>query len=109
MLKEDLKLAGIDYETDDGVADFHSLRHTFGTLAARSGVMPQVLQKMMRHSDINLTMKYYVHIELSDKAKALSKKPKIQILRPKQAKTGTCDVPENLPTVNPTVNYTKIQ
>ena len=33
MLRQDLELAGIDYETDEGVVDFHSLRHTFGTLS----------------------------------------------------------------------------
>ena len=63
-------------------------------MAALAGVSPQELQKMMRHSDINLTMKYYVHIGVSDKAKAVNKLPPIQILKQKQAKTGTMDIPE---------------
>ena len=41
--------------------DFHSLRHTFGTLLAASGVHPKVAQDLMRHSDINLTMSRYTH------------------------------------------------
>ena len=36
--------------------DFHSLRHTFGTLLAASGIHPKTAQQLMRHSDINLTM-----------------------------------------------------
>ena len=98
MLKPDLELAGIEYETEDGVADFHSLRHTFGTLLARSGVSPQDAQKLMRHSDINLTMGIYTHLKLSDKAVAISKLPPIEILKPKRAKTGTADTPENFST-----------
>ena len=96
MLKEDLKSAGIEFKTEEGVVDFHSLRHTFGTLLAKSGVMPQIVQKLMRHCDINLTLKYYTHLLHSDKAKALDKLPKMLPKKPKQAKTGTCYVPDNL-------------
>ncbi len=67
-----------------------------------------MLQKMMRHSDINLTMKYYIHIKLSDKAKAVSKLPPIKILKQEQAKTGTADVPKTF-TANFTRNPVKIQ
>ena len=74
---------------------------------AIAGVPPQILQKMMRHSDINLTMRFYVHLELSDKAAALSKLPPIKTLKPKQLKTGTADVPEKL-TGNLTENPLKI-
>jgi integrase len=44
------------------VADFHSLRHTTGTLLAASGVHPKVVQKIMRHMDTNLTMSLYTHV-----------------------------------------------
>lgn len=40
MLRVDLEAAGIDVVTSQGKADFHSLRHTFCTLLARSGVQP---------------------------------------------------------------------
>ena len=95
MLLPDLELAKINAITDEGKIDFHSLRHTFGTMAALAGVSPQALQKMMRHSDINLTMKYYVHIGVADKAKAVAKLPPIKIIKRKEAKTGTMDVPES--------------
>jgi|GEM_PF-1869192 len=95
MLREDLKLAEIDYKTDEGIVDFHSLRHTFGTQLAKSGVLPQDAQKLMRHSDINLTMGIYTHIGFQEKSTAVNKLPTIFIERQRQAKTGTADVPEN--------------
>ncbi len=107
MLKQDLKLAGIEYKTDEGVADFHSLRHTFGTQLARNGVLPQEAQKLMRHSDINLTMNYYTHLQYDDKAKAVSKLPEIKITKPRLAKNGTADVPEKF-SANFSKNYVKI-
>lgn len=63
MIKADLADAGIDYVDDAGrYADFHSLRHTTGSLLAASGVHPKVAQSIMRHADINLTMSRYTHI-----------------------------------------------
>ncbi len=108
MLKQDLKLADIEYETEEGVADFHSLQHTFGTLLAQSGVLPQEAQKLMRHSDVNLTMNIYTHLQYDDKAKAINKLPNIKITKKKQLKTGTADVPEKL-TGNLTGNPIKTQ
>jgi len=43
-------------------ADFHALRHTFGTMLASSGVHPKVAQELMRHSTIDLTMNIYTHV-----------------------------------------------
>jgi integrase len=48
-------------DTADGKVDFHGLRHTFGSLLAEAGVHPKKAMELMRHSDINLTMKYYTH------------------------------------------------
>jgi len=107
MLRPDLELAGIEYETEEGFADFHSLRHTCGTMLTKAGVHPKIVQEIMRHSNINLTMGTYTHLQDSDKAEAISKLPPIKILKPKQAKTGTADVPENL-TANLTENPVKI-
>jgi integrase len=54
MLKADLADAGISYVDDTGrYADFHSLRHTTGTLLAASGVHPKIAQSVMRHSKID--------------------------------------------------------
>jgi len=74
--KADLKAAGIDYEDDSGrVADFHSLRHTAGTLLAATGVHPKVAQSLMRHSDINLTMSRYSHVLIGQESDAVAGLP----------------------------------
>ena len=78
MIKKDLSKVAIPYVTDEGKADFHALRHTFCTLLARNGVLPQVTQKLMRHSDINLTMKSYTHLEVNDKRAAIGELPVLQ-------------------------------
>lgn len=52
--------AGIPYLDEQGRrVDFHSLRVTFGTNLVLSGAHPRVVQELMRHSDIRLTMKLY--------------------------------------------------
>ena len=55
--------------------DVHCLRHTFATLLARNGVSPSVAQKLMRHSDIRLTINTYTHLELADTAGAVAALP----------------------------------
>jgi integrase len=51
-------------------ASAHDLRRAFGTRWARK-VMPAVLQRLMRHTDIATTMKFYVSIEADDVAAQL--------------------------------------
>lgn len=66
MIKIDLKAAGIEYKTEQGQADFHALRHTFGTMLALSGTSPQIAQKLMRHSDPKLTQNIYTHLSTAE-------------------------------------------
>src|SRR5205814_1654058 len=59
MLRRDLKAAGIAYRDAAGlVFDFHSLRCQLATLADQAGVSPRVVQKLMRHSTLELTGRY---------------------------------------------------
>jgi integrase len=59
MLRYDLKAAKIPYRDGGGlVFDFHSLRCEMATLADAAGVSPRVVQKMMRHSTLELTGRY---------------------------------------------------
>jgi integrase len=59
-------------EDEEGcVIDLHALRTTLGTELARSGVVPQVAQKIMRHSDYNTTLKHYTRLNLIDTAAEL--------------------------------------
>ena len=47
----------------DGTLDFHSLRVTFVTSLARSGVHPKVAQMLARHSTIEITMGTYTKLD----------------------------------------------
>jgi integrase len=59
MLRFDLVAAKIPYRDAGGlVFDFHSLRCEMATLADAAGVTPRVVQKMMRHSTLELTGRY---------------------------------------------------
>jgi hypothetical protein len=111
MLRADLAEAGIPYVDDGLFFDFHAQRHQTGTLLAASGTHPKVAQSIMRHSDVKITMSTYSHLQDSDKAEAVSKLPAIKIIKPRQAKTGTCDMAEDL-TANltePPLRFIKIQ
>lgn len=40
----------------------HGLRHTYATRAIERGVQPKILQKLLGHSSIKITMDKYVHV-----------------------------------------------
>lgn len=45
-----------------GKVDLHSLRHTFATRCAESGMPPKVLQKVIGHIDIGTTLNTYCSV-----------------------------------------------
>lgn len=72
MVRKDLERVGIPYRTDEGIADFHAAgRHTHITELLRSGATLPETQKLARHSEIKMTMKY-AHIGLQDQANAVN-------------------------------------
>jgi len=78
VFDNDLDAAGIPKTDAQGrTLDIHCLRHTFATLLARNGVSPATAQKLMRHSDIRLTMNIYTHLDLADTATAVAALPTI--------------------------------
>ncbi len=93
VLRADLADAGIPYIDEAGrYADFHSLRHTTGSLLAASGVHPKVAQSIMRHSDINLTMSRYSHVLRGQESKAIEGLPDLSLpskQRQRAKATGT--------------------
>jgi integrase len=75
MVKKDLERVGIPYVNDDGIADFHAAgRHTHITELLRNGASLPEAQKLARHSDIKMTMRY-THIGIVDQAKAVANLP----------------------------------
>ena len=56
---EDFEKAGIAAKNDAGeVADLHALRVTLGTRLALASVIPAIHQTLMRHSTIELSIRY---------------------------------------------------
>lgn len=70
MMMKIIKNINIDRkaEAKDGTfeefkhAYMHALRHTFATRCIESGMQPKVLQKIMGHSTLAVTMDLYVHV-----------------------------------------------
>jgi len=90
MIEADLADAGIAYVVDGLYFDFHALRHQTGTLLAASGVHPKVAQKIMRHSDINLTLSRYTHTLTGQEADAIASLPDLGSLQGnRNVATGT--------------------
>ena len=82
----------IEIDPERGQVCFHSLRHSFGTMLAASGVHPKTAQTLMRHSDINLTMSRYTHTLRSQEATAIESLPDLNCEAHKSKKaTGTND------------------
>ena len=71
-----LEVAGIPWlDEQTRRADFHSIRHTYGTMLSQSGVSPREAMELMRHTDMRLTMKVYTDPRLFDLASAVERLP----------------------------------
>lgn len=75
-VRNDKTLAKSDYlvETDAAGSryDFHALRHTCGAWLAMTGAHPKIVQTIMRHGTITLTMDSYGHLFPGDESTAVS-------------------------------------
>lgn len=52
---------------------FHDLRHTAATLALQEGVHPKIVQEMLGHSQISITLDTYSHVLPSMQKEAAAK------------------------------------
>ena len=57
-----LKAYGIIDNTVYGRVDLHSLRHTYATRCIESGMPAKVLQKLLGHTDVNITLNTYCSV-----------------------------------------------
>ena len=71
MIKLDLEDIGVPYKTEDGVADFHALRHTFISGLTGGNIPMADVMALARHSDIKMTMRYS-HVSKERKENALA-------------------------------------
>jgi integrase len=63
----------LDTNHSGEVFDFHGLRHTCGAWLALTGAHPKVVQTVMRHSTITLTMDTYGHLFPGQEAEAIGR------------------------------------
>jgi Phage integrase family len=100
-----LESAGIPYQDASGLFfDFHSLRCEMATLLDAAGVSPRVVQKLMRHSTLELTGRY-TRPRVADIEAAASRLPSLKPEgdRPETTvMTGTDPVPVRGATGNAT-------
>ena len=104
-IRADLEAAGIPYATDDGVADFHSLRVYFVSALVRSGASIKEVQALARHAKPQTTLNHYAKVSIRDLRGAIESLPSPDLSRPEPealAATGTDDHPPNLPHPVPT-------
>lgn len=101
----DVKAAGLKSPDASGkVIDAHCLRYHFASELARAGCPVHKLQKLMRHSTVDLSMRVYVHSTLDDLADAVSALPEIggDVTGMKQAAEAAADTTSHT-TLNPTL------
>lgn len=44
----------------------HTFRHTFATFALRSGMKPEIIQQILGHNDVGLTLRVYARLAQTD-------------------------------------------
>jgi Phage integrase family len=74
-IRADLEDCGVPYATDDGVADFHSLRSYYGSALVRSGATIAEVHKLARHAKAETTLKHYAKVSRHDLRGALEAMP----------------------------------
>jgi site-specific recombinase XerC len=74
-IMDDLEAIGVPYETDDGVADFHSLRAYYVSALIRSGRSIKEVQQLARHSKPETTLKHYAKVTAHDLHNAVESLP----------------------------------
>jgi len=88
MLRQDMTKAGILEQVQErGLVDFHSLRHSFASMLAASGIHPKTAQELLRHSTVTLTLDRYSHTLRGALAEAVAALPDVN--RVAAAATGT--------------------
>jgi hypothetical protein len=88
----------LSYRDSDGrQADFHALRHTYLSRLGRAGVPAKVMQRLARHSTVELTLGRYTHPNVHELAAAVDKLPALPTGPQPEAvvlrATGTDDKP----------------
>jgi len=79
-----------DTNHEGEITDFHSLRHTCGAWLSMTGAHPKVVQQVMRHQSITLTMDTYGHLFPGQEADAVVQMRQMLLAPPEALRvTGT--------------------
>jgi integrase len=79
-----------DANHEGEMIDFHCLRHTCGAWLAMTGAHPKVVQQVMRHQSITLTMDTYGHLFPGQEADAVAQMRQMLVDPPEALRaTGT--------------------
>ncbi len=92
MIQRDAKAAGVDYETKEGILNFHSLRHGFVSGLFAAGASSATVRDLSRHSSLSVTDRY-AHTDDTDKQAAIAAMPDLTPMDEVAQATGTNDSP----------------
>lgn len=70
-MRGDLEAAGIAYENDEGIADFHSLRGYYVSALVRTGASIAEVHRLARHAKPETTLKHYARVAPQDLRRAI--------------------------------------
>ncbi len=93
-IRRDLEAAGIPYETDEGVFDFHALRAFYITTLVNSGADIKTVQTLARHAKPQTTLTHYAKVSPHDLRNAVESLP--QAKAPSKS-TGQTTTSEGVP------------
>ncbi len=104
-IRRDLEAAGIDYKTDEGVADFHSLRAYYVSSLIRSGATIETVRELARHAKASTTLDHYAKVGVYDLRGAVESLPVPMV----NTQTVTLAATGTDPVSNATESATKIE
>lgn len=62
----------LDFKLPEGI-NFHALRHTFASRGLEKGINPKIMQELLGHSSIIMTLDLYSHVLPDTKKEAINK------------------------------------
>ncbi|MCX7805788.1 MAG: site-specific integrase [Planctomycetota bacterium] len=98
----DLSDAGIPYRDESGrYFDIHAMRHCTATWLADAGVHPKTVQDIMRHSGLDVTLRYFKRTVLRKRAEALASFPSLTVEPTSAIREGTGNAPVATDAIRP--------
>jgi len=81
MIQADCKAAGITVKNIKGKIKFHTLRHTCGSFLIAQGANLKIVQEVMRHKSIDITISRYGHLLKDQKKSAVAGLGKLSVTK----------------------------